>query len=52
MPDHLAEDNILMGDDKGYVHLLTVTSDHFGLKQSKGKKESKLWVLNSKSFNM
>ncbi|KFR16641.1 WD repeat-containing protein 64, partial [Opisthocomus hoazin] len=52
MPDHLAEDNILMGDDKGYVHLLTVTSDHFGLKQSKGKKESKLWVLNSKSFNI
>uniref|UniRef100_A0A8D0F1L9 WD repeat-containing protein 64 n=1 Tax=Strix occidentalis caurina TaxID=311401 RepID=A0A8D0F1L9_STROC len=35
MSDHLAKDDILMGDDKGYVHLLTVTSDHFGLKQSK-----------------
>ncbi|KFW92464.1 WD repeat-containing protein 64, partial [Phalacrocorax carbo] len=52
MSDHLAKDNILMGDDKGYVHLLTVTSDHFGLKQRKGKKESQLQVLDSKSFNI
>ncbi|NXT55756.1 WDR64 protein, partial [Pluvianellus socialis] len=52
MSDHLAKDNILMGDDKGYVHLLTVTSDHFGLKQCKGKKESQLQVLDSKTFNM
>ncbi|NXU59764.1 WDR64 protein, partial [Turnix velox] len=49
--DHLAEDNVLMGDDKGYIHLLTVTSDHLGLKQSKGKKESQLQVLDSKTFN-
>ncbi|XP_074945906.1 WD repeat-containing protein 64 [Phalacrocorax aristotelis] len=52
MSDHLAKDNILMGDDKGNVHLLTVTSDHFGLKQRKGKKESQLQVLDSKSFNI
>ncbi|KAM6084868.1 LOW QUALITY PROTEIN: WD repeat-containing protein 64 [Theristicus caerulescens] len=52
MSDHLATDNILMGDDKGYVHLLTVTSDHFGLKQCKGKKESQLQVLDSKTFNI
>ncbi|NXL58391.1 WDR64 protein, partial [Chordeiles acutipennis] len=49
--DHLAEDNILMGDDKGYVHLLTMTSDHFGLKQHKGKRESQLQVLDSETFN-
>ncbi|PKU48022.1 wd repeat-containing protein 64 [Limosa lapponica baueri] len=49
--DRLAKDNILMGDDNGYVHLLTLTSDHFGLKQCKGKKESKLQVLDSKTFN-
>uniref|UniRef100_A0A8B9RT10 WD repeat domain 64 n=1 Tax=Accipiter nisus TaxID=211598 RepID=A0A8B9RT10_9AVES len=52
MSDHLAKDNILMGDDKGYVLLLTVTSDHFGLKQRKGKKESQLQVLDSKTFNI
>ncbi|XP_010561245.1 PREDICTED: WD repeat-containing protein 64 [Haliaeetus leucocephalus] len=52
MSDHLAKDNILMGDDKGYVHLLTVTSDHFGLKQCKGKKESQLQVLDYKTFNI
>ncbi|KFV46157.1 WD repeat-containing protein 64, partial [Tyto alba] len=52
MSDHLAKDDILMGDDKGYVHLLTVTRDHFGLKQYKGKKESQVQVLNSKSFNI
>ncbi|KAM6406029.1 WD repeat-containing protein 64 [Pluvialis apricaria] len=52
MSDHLAQDNILMGDDKGYVHLLSVTSDHFGLKQCKGKKDSQLQVLDSKTFNV
>ncbi|XP_009327487.1 PREDICTED: WD repeat-containing protein 64, partial [Pygoscelis adeliae] len=52
MSDYLAKDNILMGDDKGYVHLLTVTSDHFGFKQCKGKKESQLQVLDSKTFNI
>ncbi|KFZ52103.1 WD repeat-containing protein 64, partial [Antrostomus carolinensis] len=51
MSDHLAEDNILMGDDKGYVHMLTMSSDHFALKRHKGKKESQLQVLDSKTFN-
>lgn len=52
MSDQLAEDNILMGDDKGYVNLLKVTSDHFGMKQCKGKKESQLQILDSKDFHM
>ncbi|NXX18689.1 WDR64 protein, partial [Podargus strigoides] len=52
MLDQLTKDNVLMGDDKGYVHLLTVTSDHFGWKKSKGKKESQLQVLDSKTFNI
>ncbi|KAM7118480.1 WD repeat-containing protein 64 [Ciconia maguari] len=52
MSDHLAKENILMGDDKGYVHLLILTSDHLGLKQCKGKKESQLQVLDSKTFNI
>ncbi|NXN33616.1 WDR64 protein, partial [Nycticryphes semicollaris] len=51
LSDRLAQDNILMGDDKGYVHLLTLTSDHFGMKQCKGKKESQLQILDSKTFN-
>ncbi|XP_031448292.1 WD repeat-containing protein 64 isoform X2 [Phasianus colchicus] len=50
--DQLGEDNILMGDDKGYVNLLKVTSDHFGLKQREGKKESQLRILDSKDFNI
>ncbi|NWW94605.1 WDR64 protein, partial [Rhynochetos jubatus] len=52
MSDHLAKDNILMGDDKGYVHMLTVVIDRFGLKQCKGKKGSQLQVLDSKTFNI
>ncbi|NWI16934.1 WDR64 protein, partial [Crypturellus soui] len=50
--DHLAKDNILMGDDGGYVNLLTVTSDDFGLKQSKAKKKSQFHVLDSKNFKI
>ncbi|OXB66792.1 hypothetical protein ASZ78_015132 [Callipepla squamata] len=50
--NQLAEDNILMGDDKGYVNLLKVTSDHFELEQCKGKKESQLQILDSKDFNI
>ncbi|KAM6127983.1 LOW QUALITY PROTEIN: WD repeat-containing protein 64 [Pterocles gutturalis] len=52
MSDNLAKDNILMGDDKGYVQLLTVSSDHLGLKQHKDKKESQLQVLDFKTFNI
>ncbi|KFQ31034.1 WD repeat-containing protein 64, partial [Merops nubicus] len=50
--DHLAKDDVLIGDDKGYVRLLTLTSDRFGLKQCKGKKESKPQVLDSKTFHI
>ncbi|XP_068795383.1 WD repeat-containing protein 64 [Struthio camelus] len=50
--DHLAKDNILMGDDGGYVNLLTVTSDDFGLKQSKAKKKSQFHILDSKNFKI
>ncbi|KAK2527045.1 Wdr64 [Columba livia] len=50
--DDLAKDTILMGDDKGYVYLLNVTADQFGLKRCKGKKESQLQALDSKTFNI
>ncbi|NXJ75145.1 WDR64 protein, partial [Trogon melanurus] len=50
--DHQAKDNILMGDHKGYVHLLTLTSDQFGWKRCKGKKTSQHQVLDSKLFNI
>ncbi|NXD69930.1 WDR64 protein, partial [Eolophus roseicapillus] len=51
-PKQVAKDSILMGDDKGYVYLLTVTSDHLALKKCKGKKESQLQVLDSKTFHI
>ncbi|XP_053157119.1 WD repeat-containing protein 64 isoform X2 [Hemicordylus capensis] len=46
----LMKDDILMGDDGGYVNMLTMTSDDFGLKQSKSKKKTQLMVLDSKKF--
>ncbi|KAL2306294.1 hypothetical protein Nmel_004210, partial [Mimus melanotis] len=52
MADNLAKDTILMGDDKGYVYLLTITSDDFIMKQSKAEKESQFKVLDSESFNI
>lgn len=52
MPKQVAMDTILMGDDKGYVYLLTVTSDHLALKKCRGKRESQLQVLDSKTFHM
>ncbi|NXN88223.1 WDR64 protein, partial [Bombycilla garrulus] len=52
MADNLAKDTILMGDDKGYVYLLTITSDDFIMKQSKAKKESQFKVLDSESFDI
>ncbi|NXA12735.1 WDR64 protein, partial [Sapayoa aenigma] len=52
MSDHLAKDSILMGDDKGYVHLLTMTSDNFILKQYKAEKGSQFHVLDSETFTM
>ncbi|XP_067391994.1 WD repeat-containing protein 64 [Emydura macquarii macquarii] len=48
--DQLAKDDILMGDDGGHVNLFTVTSDDFGLKQSKAKKKSQLQILDSRKF--
>lgn len=50
--DSLAKDTILMGDDRGYVYLLTITSDDFIMKQSKAKKESQFKVLDAESFDM
>ncbi|RMC12786.1 hypothetical protein DUI87_10311 [Hirundo rustica rustica] len=52
MADNLAKDTILMGDDKGYVYLLTITSDDFIMKQSKAEKESQFKVLDSESFDI
>ncbi|NWR36256.1 WDR64 protein, partial [Tachuris rubrigastra] len=50
--DHPAKDSILMGDDKGYVYLLTLTSDDFIMKQYKAEKESQFRVLDSENFNI
>ncbi|XP_065535138.1 WD repeat-containing protein 64 [Lathamus discolor] len=52
MPKQVAMDTILMGDDKGYVYLLTVTSDHLALKKCKGKRESRLQALDCKTFHI
>uniref|UniRef100_A0A8C9UCK9 WD repeat-containing protein 64 n=1 Tax=Serinus canaria TaxID=9135 RepID=A0A8C9UCK9_SERCA len=52
MADNLAKDTILMGDDKGYVYLLTITSDDFIMKQSKTEKVLKFKVMDSESFDM
>ncbi|NWT92650.1 WDR64 protein, partial [Urocynchramus pylzowi] len=52
MADNLARDTILMGDDKGYVYLLTITSDDFIMKQSKAEKVSQFKVLDSESFDI
>ncbi|NXE32380.1 WDR64 protein, partial [Ptilorrhoa leucosticta] len=49
---HLAKDTILMGDDKGYVYLLTMTNDDFIMKQSKADKESQFRFMDSESFNI
>ncbi|NWT64470.1 WDR64 protein, partial [Prunella himalayana] len=50
--DNLAKDTILMGDDKGFVYLLTITSDDFIMKQSKTGKESQFKVLDAESFDI
>ncbi|NWU82004.1 WDR64 protein, partial [Onychorhynchus coronatus] len=50
--DHLAKDTILMGDDKGYVYLLPMTSDDFIMKQYKAEKESQFRILDSENFNI
>ncbi|XP_034966417.1 WD repeat-containing protein 64 [Zootoca vivipara] len=46
----LVKDDILLGDDGGYVNMYTMTSDDFGLKQSKAKKKAQVMVIDSKKF--
>ncbi|NXU71313.1 WDR64 protein, partial [Oreotrochilus melanogaster] len=50
--NHPDKDHILMGDDKGCVHLLTLTCDDFASQQHKFKKESQLQVLDPKALNI
>ncbi|KAM9382898.1 WD repeat-containing protein 64 [Phaethornis superciliosus] len=52
VPNHPDKDHILMGDDKGCVHLLTLTCDDFASQQHKGKKESQYQVLDPKTLNI
>uniref|UniRef100_A0A8C5X4R0 WD repeat-containing protein 64 n=1 Tax=Malurus cyaneus samueli TaxID=2593467 RepID=A0A8C5X4R0_9PASS len=52
MADNLPRDTILMGDDKGYVYLLTMTSDDFIMKQSRADKESQFRFFDSESFTI
>ncbi|NXG10686.1 WDR64 protein, partial [Sakesphorus luctuosus] len=52
MSDQPAKDTILMGDDKGYVYLLTMTSDDFIMKQYKAENESQFRVLDSENLNI
>ncbi|XP_074118615.1 WD repeat-containing protein 64 isoform X4 [Sminthopsis crassicaudata] len=50
MTDHLGRDDILMGDDGGFVNRLTLNSDDFGLRQSKHKRKAQSQILDSKNF--
>ncbi|CAH6789556.1 WD repeat-containing protein 64 [Phodopus roborovskii] len=50
LPDQLCRDDILLGDDGGFVNRFTVNSDDFGLKQAKTKKKLQTQVLDSKNF--
>nr|XP_020837725.1 WD repeat-containing protein 64 isoform X7 [Phascolarctos cinereus] len=50
MTDHLCRDDILMGDDGGFVNRFTLNSDDFGLKKSKNKKKMQSQILDSKNF--
>ncbi|XP_068920605.1 WD repeat-containing protein 64 [Petaurus breviceps papuanus] len=50
MTDHLCRDDILMGDNGGFVNRFTLNSDDFGLKQSKNKKKMQSQILDSKNF--
>ncbi|XP_007462685.1 PREDICTED: WD repeat-containing protein 64 [Lipotes vexillifer] len=50
LPDQLCQDDILLGDDGGFVNKFTVNSDDFGLKQAKSKKNLQNQVLDSKNF--
>ncbi|XP_004439639.1 PREDICTED: WD repeat-containing protein 64 [Ceratotherium simum simum] len=50
LQDQLCRDDILLGDDGGFVNKFTVNSDDFGLKQAKSKKKLQTQVLDSKNF--
>uniref|UniRef100_A0A8C6ABC0 WD repeat domain 64 n=1 Tax=Marmota marmota marmota TaxID=9994 RepID=A0A8C6ABC0_MARMA len=50
LPDQLCRDDILLGDDGGFVNRFTINSDDFGLKQAKTKKNLQTQVLDSKNF--
>ncbi|XP_074077013.1 WD repeat-containing protein 64 [Macrotis lagotis] len=48
--DQLCKDDILIGDDDGFVNKFTLNSDDFGFKQSKNRKKTQSQVLDSKNF--
>ncbi|XP_007481615.1 WD repeat-containing protein 64 isoform X1 [Monodelphis domestica] len=50
MTEHLCRDDILMGDDGGFVNRFTLNSDDFGFKQSKNKKKLQSQILDAKTF--
>uniref|UniRef100_A0A286X930 WD repeat domain 64 n=1 Tax=Cavia porcellus TaxID=10141 RepID=A0A286X930_CAVPO len=50
LPDQLCREDILLGDDGGFVSKFTMNSDDFGLKQSKIKKKLQSQILDSKNF--
>nr|XP_058934943.1 WD repeat-containing protein 64 isoform X1 [Kogia breviceps] len=50
LPDQLGGDDILLGDDGGFVNKFTVNSDDFGLKKAKSPQKLQNHVLDSKNF--
>ncbi|XP_008983990.4 WD repeat-containing protein 64 isoform X1 [Callithrix jacchus] len=50
LTDQLCRDDILLGDDGGFVSRFTVNSDDFGLRQAKSKRKLQSHVLDSKNF--
>ncbi|XP_066109583.1 WD repeat-containing protein 64 [Saccopteryx bilineata] len=48
--DQLCRDDILLGDDGGFVSKFTLNSDDFGLRQAKSKKKLQNQALDSKNF--
>nr|XP_036869627.1 WD repeat-containing protein 64 [Manis javanica] len=48
--DQICRDDILLGDDGGFVNKFTLNSDDFGLKQAKSRKKLQNQVLDSKNF--
>ncbi|KAM5237695.1 WD repeat-containing protein 64 [Ctenodactylus gundi] len=50
IPDQLCRDDIILGDDGGFVTKFTVNSDDFGLKQAKSRRKLQNQVLDSTNF--